>query len=106
MSQDLARLVDVIDAKIAAMDAELGPRPGWETDNMAQREDYRRREQAALDVLLLKLVAEEGGTTGFGGWGDYYIRLGGFRSSSTSGWRGCLSNWQAAARKRIAKAEA
>lgn len=105
MTADLARLINVIDDKIAAMDAELGPRPSWNTDDFKTRDAWGHAERAALQRLIQQLQAEEGAIFSLAGAHDHSIRLAGFRSSSTSGWRGALRNWQIAAQRRLERGQ-
>lgn len=99
--QELQRLCSVIAVKLAKLEADLGEAPDWR--NHEARGAYDRRERLAMQDLLKELQREEGATYGLSGAHDHHIRLAGIRSSSTSGWDGCLSNWKAAARKRMAK---
>jgi hypothetical protein len=99
--ENLQRLVDLINAKLAKLQADLGEQPDWRSYDA--RNAYDKRERLRMQELLKELQREEGASFDLTTGGLHALRLAGIRSSSTINWHGCLGNWKAAAAKRIAK---
>lgn len=98
---ELERLIGVIDAKVAA--APPYPKE-W---NAPGADEQRKAHSAAGDRILAELRDEEGAKgSGSKPWEGAKIRMAGVASSCTGGAFGLLSNWQAAARKKIEKLKA
>ncbi|WP_336071506.1 hypothetical protein [Nitratireductor rhodophyticola] len=100
---NLHRLINLVDALLIGLDEKLGARPAWESSTLEERDDYWRAEHGALNELRDRLAETEGARFYHQPPDGHAIRMGGIRSSSTSGWRGALTNWQKAARRRIQK---
>lgn len=98
----LSRLIGRIDELLAEVDRKIGPDPGWKSAGENWRA-YQQREAAALDELRKTLTAEEGASFRDQPGSNHFLRLGGVSSSCTSGTLGLLRNWQAAARRAIAR---
>lgn len=97
---DLKNLLVQVEQLLAEMDAAVGERPDWKDRDAF--EDWRERERAATDKLKEGLIAA-GAKFATRPAVDFAIRLGGIRSTSTSGIIGALNNWKSAARKRLEK---
>lgn len=98
---ELQTLVGLVEAELAETDAAYGDRPNWRDQH--EYADWERRTTDARDALkeaLLKAGAKINGSN----VSDIEIRLGGVRSSSTSGLLNAVRNWLKAARKRFDKA--
>lgn len=96
MSADnLQRLVDIIDEQLKAATETVG---AWSSSDR----DWHARRDVALNRVAVHLGGY-GASFAFTPAHDHRVTLAGIRSSSTSGLDGALRNWQAAARKRIAK---
>lgn len=100
---NLHRLINLVDALLTGLDEKLGAQPAWDNSSYEARLEYWRAEHAALDTLRDRLAETEGARFYHQPPDGHAIRMGGIRSSSTSGWRGALTNWQNAARRRIQK---
>lgn len=95
--ENFERLIKLIDEKVAA--APAFPRgPGFGSD------EARKAYWAAGDRILEELAIEEGATfDGSRAWEGGRLKLAGIKTSCTAGSFGLLSNWQHAARRKIAK---
>lgn len=86
---DLVRLVQVVEKKLVAIPPIL----------VGDRESWERHHKAASDALA-ELERDEGAK-----WRERYdghqLSLAGVKTSCTAGAAGVLSNWLAAARRRI-----
>lgn len=93
----LERLIQIIDEKVAA--APPFPKP-------YEREAAEIHHAAGVRILQ-ELVNEEAATYNGGKpWDGSRLKLAGIKSSCTSGAFGLLSNWQAAAQRRIDEGKA
>lgn len=95
---ELKRLIGVVKLIQAETDAIAGPQPDW-MDRAAYAEWSKKRSKAQdhLKEALLEAGAKFNARPAV----DFAIKLGGIRSTSTSGIEGAVGNWLAAARKRL-----
>ncbi len=89
MTHDLQRLIDLIDQRLAAI-----PQADWRDDA------GWRASQAAQRQILEDLKVSEGASYRDDGLGCA-LKLAGIRTTCTAGASGVLTNWQAAARRRL-----
>jgi hypothetical protein len=71
--------------------------------DFASYEEYQRRRRQAIDKAVREL-ATAGALCG-DGVQDASFKFAGIRSTCTGGFEGALSNWLAAARKKLAQQE-
>lgn len=91
--ETLARVISLIDQKIAEAEAYDGNREPFSP--------YLVRRKEASERLVNILTATCDARFTFRPPHDHKVRIAGIQSSSTSGPRGALRNWQAAARKKL-----
>ncbi|MCV0428863.1 MAG: hypothetical protein K5905_25695 [Roseibium sp.] len=97
---ELKRLIGVVEATRDEADAIAGPQPDWmDRAAYATWSENRSKAQDHLKEALLEAGAKFNARPAV----DFAIRLGGIRSTSTSGIEGAVGNWLAAARKRLEK---
>ena len=92
MTQDLASLVAAVE-KIKKAHSDAWPDP------FVKHEEWRARVNAANGAAITALRAL--GAHVKDDWREVALKLGGRRSTSTSGVGGAMSNWLTAARKRL-----
>ncbi|WP_282045559.1 hypothetical protein [Roseibium album] len=97
---DLKKLIAFVEEKVSEMDAAIGPHPDWRDRDA--HDAWQQRQGDAMDKLKEDLL-EAGAKFNARPAVDFSIRLGGIRSTSTSGISGAVSNWLVAARKCIAR---
>lgn len=97
---DLKKLIAIVEAMVSKMDAAVGPLPDWK--DHAAYDAWQQRQGDAMDQLKEDLL-EAGAKFNARPAVDFAIRLGGIRSTSTSGITGAVGNWLTAARKRLPK---
>ena len=90
----LARLADLIQSRLAAIDGEVGP---YDHSDCT----WHDRRRTIARALVADLCAAEGARQFFCPPHDNAIKVAGLRASSTSGIEGALHNWCAAARRAI-----
>lgn len=93
-AQNLYRLVDLANAKLAEAEAETGP---YNADDYA---GWRARRDAAMIKLMQFFADQESAAWKHTGAHDHSVRMAGIRSTSTSGYDGALRNWRATAMRR------
>lgn len=96
MSANLQRLVGLVDEKLKAANAEVGA-------YAPNDRSWHQRHAAAMRQIADELIAGEGAKFADHPVHDHRMQMAGIRTSCSSGLSGLLANWQAAARKRIAK---
>lgn len=100
-AQKLRELIEVIEGKLQS----LPPSPRSAEMTSYDRLESMRRQREATDAILMDLARWHGATFS----GDKYdmnrMTLAGIKTSCTAGAHGLLTNWIAAARKRIASLE-
>lgn len=93
--ENLERLVNVVEAKLAAADVITGNYSHDDYDGWLAR-------RSACETALIKHFTHEEGAR-FGERGDLSsIRMAGIKSSSTQGVTAAIRNWRVAARSRLA----
>lgn len=95
---NLKQLIALVEAKVSEMDAAIGPHPDWKDRDA--HDAWQQRQSDAMDKLKEDLL-EAGANFNARPAVDFSIRLGGIRSTSTSGITGAVGNWLTAARKRV-----
>jgi len=98
---DLKKLVEAVEAIVTTTEAATGERPNWR--DHAAYSAWERQQADAIDRMkdtLLELGARFNARPSV----DFAIRLGGIRSSSTSGTIGAVRNWLVSAEKRLREA--
>lgn len=93
--ETLARVIALIDQKIAEADAHIGDLNSRAFDAWSAR----RREADDMLVNFVTAVCDGRFTRRTGD--QHIVRIAGIQSSSTSGPRSALRNWQSAARKKL-----
>ncbi|WP_026783129.1 hypothetical protein [Pleomorphomonas koreensis] len=86
--QELARLIGVVEGKLAALPKDTG------SDALAL---FHFR----ADEVLKELTKEEGAKTGGSRWDVDRLSLGGITSTCTYGAAGVMNNWLTAARRQL-----
>jgi len=98
--ENLQRLVELVEAKLAEARAEEGPY------DIRDYSAWRARSDAATAKLVEFFQHHEDARFGLTGAHDHWVRMCGIKSTSTGGLFGALQNWRTAALKKIEKATA
>lgn len=96
----LAELIPLVAKKVEAANAETAS-VDWRTNYPA----YRERTEAANARLTDFFGERYCARFSYRPPHDHAVAMAGIRSSSTSGVRGALQNWRAAAQKKLAQAK-
>lgn len=88
---ELSRLIDLIEIRLAMV-------PAWKYED---RDSWAAHE-SAVGKIIDDLVEREDARFAQSGCGGFSLKLGGVRTSCTSGEHGLLKNWVTAARRRMA----
>ncbi|ESY42069.1 hypothetical protein X747_14990 [Mesorhizobium sp. LNJC384A00] len=94
--ETLQRVVQVVDEKLAAANAEQGEYSHTDYDG------WRRRTAAAQEKLIAYFTNEEGARFNDRPAHEVSVKMAGVRATSTGGTTAALRNWHTAACKRIA----
>ena len=97
---DIKTLIHAVEMKLAKLDEAVGTRPDWrDFDAVSAWQTRQTQEFDRLKDELEELGARFSGSHS----SDASVKLGGIRSTSTSGTHSALKNWLTAARKRLGK---
>ncbi len=99
--ESLEALIKSIDDELAAIDEKLGERPEWSTASFEVMKAFRDREEKELHALRIRMTGCMNARFYYQPAHEHRMKLAGISTSSTSGWRHLLRNWQNAARRRI-----
>jgi hypothetical protein len=100
-AQELKQLIGIIEEKLAA----LPPRPDPMQATYTEQIKASAAQREATEAILMDLARWQGAKFNGDRYGFDRMTLAGIKTSCTSGAHGLLTNWIAAARKRIAKLE-
>ena len=103
---NLTRLIARVDQLVADQAAEVGPRPDWFSSTFDERRAWDTADRAAWAKLEEILERNEAARIGQSTFGSHTLTMAGVRATCTSGMAGLLRNWQAAARRKLEKADA
>lgn len=88
---DLSSLINLLEVRLATV-----------PDFVYEDNSSWAARDSAIGKIIDDLVEREGAKISGTAWGGYALKLGGIRTSCTSGYQGLLTNWMAAARRRMA----
>lgn len=91
----LKKVLDVVEPRLKAAEAELGPPGGYDPG-------YWERRRRAMDACAQDLRDQLGARIN-DKWDGCRVRIAGLHSTSTTGMAGALNNWMTAARRRLSE---